>query len=125
MGPLGIPTPDKEVTDVRIPFLMETIAVLLIHIVRISLMIDKRGHKDSNGIAIGGAYTCMIGALAPLSGGCLNPARAIGPIFFMDKIISNQQFVLAAAPFLGTYLAMLIYKKFLMSDELEDELDEL
>lgn len=104
---------------------METFAVMIIHIVRISLMIDNRGHKDSNGLALGGAYTAMVLASAPISGACLNPARSLGSLFVMDQSSGNEQFIMAIAPFLGCTLGMLIYKKFLISEDLEDELDEL
>lgn len=128
MGPLGIPTPNNKAEmgdSVLNAFFVETFAIMLIHIVRISLLIDRRGHKDSNGIAIGAAYTGLVAALAPISGGCFNPARSIGPIFFLNRIASNSQLIMAGAPFLGTTIGMWIYKRYLISDELEDELDEL
>lgn len=123
MGPLGIPTPEEEY--IKLALGMEIFATMVIHIVRISLLIDNRGHKDSNGLALGSAYTAMVLASAPISGACFNPARAIGPLFALDKSTSNNQLVMALAPFIGCTAGMFIYKRWLISDELEDELDEL
>lgn len=104
---------------------MEAFAVMIIHIVRIALCIDNRGHKDFSGIALGGAYTGLVLASAPVSGACFNPARSLGPLYLLDQVASSSQFFMALAPFAGCTLAMGIYKKFLMSDDLEDELEEL
>ena len=123
MGPLGIPTP--EANNIKLAFFMEAFAVMIIHIVRISLLIDNRGQKDSNGLAVGAAYTAMVLASAPISGACLNPARAMGPLFILDKNSSNDQLMMALAPFVGCTVAMFLYKTFLISEELEDELDEM
>ena len=98
---------------------------MIIHIVRISMLIDNRGHKDSNEIAIGAACTAMVLASAPISGACFNPARSMGPLFLLDKSASNASFLMSLAPFVGCTAAMFLYKQFLISDELEDELDEL
>ena len=43
-GPLGVPTPDKEVTAMQ-ACIIETIAVIFIHLVRMAVMIDNAGHK--------------------------------------------------------------------------------
>lgn len=115
--------PDSQ--NLLLALFMETFAVMLIHIVRISLLIDNRGNKESNGVALGGAYTMLVMATAEISGACFNPARAIGPFFFIDGVGSSNQFLMAMCPFLGCALSMGLYKQFLMSDELEDELDEL
>lgn len=106
---------------------MEAFAIMIIHIVRISLLIDNRGKntKDLNGVAIGGAYTLFVLVSAGVSGACFNPARSLGPIFFLDQIASNSQFILAFAPFVGCTAGMAIYKQFLISEELEDELEVL
>ena len=105
--------------------IMETFAVLIIHIVRISLLIDNKGNKESNGVALGGAYSMFVLCTAQISGACFNPARAIGPFLFMAGVGTSNQMLMAFCPFLGCTLAMGLYKQFLMSEELEDELDEL
>src|SRR3990167_1246367 len=122
IGPLGIPTPDEE--HLFLAFMMEAFAVMVIQIVRISLLIDNKNKKtkDANGVALGAAYTAMVLASAPISGGCFNPARSLGPLFFLDKIASNSQFIMAFSPFAGNLAGMFIYKKFMISEELEDEL---
>jgi glycerol uptake facilitator-like aquaporin len=123
-GPLGIPTPDsKEVATLS--FFLEAFAVMLITIVRVTLLIDGKKFRDVSGLAVGGAYATFVMALAPLTGGCLNPARSLGSLFILDQVASNNQFFMALAPFLGAYCGMLAYKKFLISDQLQDELEEL
>lgn len=64
-------------------------------------------------------------SIAPFSGGLLNPARSIGPLFMMSQIASNDQLLMTLTPFVGCMAAMFIYKKTLISEDLEDELDEL
>jgi glycerol uptake facilitator-like aquaporin len=125
LSPLGIPTPEEN--HLMIGFLMETFAVMVIQIVRISLLIDNKNKKtkDANGLAIGAAYTAMVLASAPISGGCFNPARSLGPLFFLDRVASNSQFIMAFSPFFGNFFGMFIYKTFLISEELEDELEVL
>jgi glycerol uptake facilitator-like aquaporin len=120
---VGIPTPEPAL--VQTAFIMETIAIVVIHIVRISLMIDNRGKKDSNGFALGAIYTAMVLSCAPISGACFNPARSFGPLFVMNEVGSNGQFIMSFAPFVGCTIGMALYKKFLISEELEDELEEL
>lgn len=125
IGPLGIPTPEEEY--LFLAFMMEAFSVMVIQIVRISLLIDNKNKKskDASGVALGAAYTAMVLAAAPISGGCFNPARSLGPLFFLDRIASNSQFIMAFAPFVGNYAGMFIYKQFLISEELEDELEVL
>lgn len=67
----------------------------------------------------------MATAIAPFSGGLLNPARAFGPLFMMSQLASNDQLLMTITPFVGCWAAMWIYKKGLISEDLEDELDEL
>lgn len=44
-GPLGVPTPDHNNTvDV---LLVETMAVIFIHLVRVAVVVDDSGHKVS------------------------------------------------------------------------------
>jgi glycerol uptake facilitator-like aquaporin len=115
--------PDEK--NLLLGLFMETFAVMIIHIVRISLLIDNRGNKESNGVAIGAAYTMFVMASAEISGACFNPARALGPFFFMDGVGASSQLLMAICPFVGCTLAMALYKQFLMSESLEEELDEL
>ena len=123
-GPLGIPSPDPEITIFR-SFVLETFAVMLITIVRVTLMIDSKKFRDVSGLAVGATYATFVMAIAPLTGACLNPARSLGSLFILDQVAANGQFVMALAPFVGSYLGMLIYKKFLISEQLQDELEEL
>lgn len=120
---MGIPTPDSE--NVGLCFFMEAFAMMIINIVRIILMIDGKKSRDISGIAVGGAYAAFVMCLAPLTGACLNPARSLGSLFILDQVASNSQYIMAFAPFLGSYAGAMIYKKLLISEELEDELEEL
>lgn len=88
-------------------------------------MIDSKKFRDVSGLAVGAAYATFVMAIAPLTGACLNPARSLGSLFILDQVAANGQFVMALAPFVGSYLGMLVYKKFLISEQLQDELEEL
>lgn len=104
---------------------MEAFAMMIINIVRIMLMIDGKKSRDISGIALGGVYAAFVMCLAPLTGACLNPSRSLGSLFVMDQVASNNQYIMAFAPFLGSYAGALVYKKLLISEQLEDELEEL
>lgn len=105
--------------------MLEAFAVMVINIVRITLLIDSKKYRDVSGIALGAAYATFVMVSAPLTGACLNPARSLGSLFILDQVAANGQFVMAAAPFVGAYAGMVVYKKFLISEQLEDELEEL
>lgn len=64
-------------------------------------------------------------AIGPFSGGLFNPARALGPLFILDEISSNDQMYMCIVPFAACTAAGYLYRKVLISEELEDELDEL
>jgi len=67
----------------------------------------------------------MASSIGGFSGGLFNPARAIGPLIAYSDITSSNLAMLSLTPFIGCYLAGLIYKKWFMSEDLEDRLDEL
>ena len=99
--------------------------MMIINIVRVVLMIDGKKSRDISGIAVGGAYAAFVMTMAPLTGACLNPSRSLGSLFVLDQVASNGQFIMAFAPFVGSYAGALVYKKLLISEQLEDELEEL
>jgi len=74
---------------------------------------------------IGAINGAMAMAIAPFSGGLFNPARSMGPLFILDEISSNDQMYMCLVPFAGCTVAMWLYKKLLISEELDEELDEL
>lgn len=98
---------------------------MLITIVRVSLMIDSKKFRDVSGFAVGAAYATFVMVSAPITGGCLNPARSLGSLFVLDQVAGNGQFIMAFAPFVGALAGMQVYKKLLISEQLQDELEEL
>lgn len=64
-------------------------------------------------------------SIGPFSGGLFNPARSLGSLAVMKGIASNDALLMMLTPFAGCSLAMWIYQKTLISEELEDELDDL
>ena len=121
---MGIPSPETGESIIRC-FFLEAIAVAFINIVRITLLIESKKYRDVSGIALGSVYATFVMVSAPLTGACLNPARSLGSLFILDQVAANSQFVMAAAPFVGAYAGMLVYKRFLISEELQEELEEL
>jgi len=81
--------------------------------------------KDTKGVVVGAMTAAMAVSIAPFSGAMMNPARAFGPLFLLKEISTNNQFFMAFTPFVGCWAAMWIYQKTLISEELEEELDEL
>lgn len=67
----------------------------------------------------------MIISIAPFSGALINPARALGPVLILDEQATTEQLVMMICPFLACSAAVWLYRKLLISEDLEDELEEL
>ena len=75
---------------------------------------------------MGGIVTAMAAPIGAFSGALFNPARFIGPMLFMGEAEDlNTMLLMALTPFLGCYLAGVAYKKMLITEDLEDKLDQL
>jgi len=85
------------------------------------------------GLAIGITYTIAILAGGPLTGASLNPARSFGPAVFTSVLdaskpdIQNPMLYLIffVGPFVGSIVAVLLYKFFKYEPAIEDEVDEI
>jgi glycerol uptake facilitator-like aquaporin len=81
-----------------------------------SLYLDKRAPKDVNAIGVGGMMALAILTIGPLSGGCMNPARAIGPSIVGGNLTSDF-LVFLIGPAIGSTLASFLYKDFFMKEK--------
>ena len=87
-------------------FLGEAIATFILVWVTFGTAVDPKAPRVG-GLPIGLAMAVGILAIGPLTGGSLNPARALGPAVAVG--IFEGQAIFWAAPLLGGALAALIY----------------
>jgi glycerol uptake facilitator-like aquaporin len=81
-----------------------------------SLYLDKRAPKDVHALGTGAMMAISILTIGPVSGGGMNPARAIGPAIISGNLGSDL-LVFVGGPMAGSYLASLIYKELFLSEK--------
>jgi MIP family channel proteins len=96
-------------------FLVEAILTFILVFVVISVATDERVPASAAGPAVGFTLAATILAGGPLTGGAVNPARAIGPMIMAWKFTS--MWVYLFAPIVGGILAALLYDRFLAAAE--------
>lgn len=85
------------------------------------------------GLAIGITYTIAILAGGPLTGGSLNPARSFGPAVFTSALDANKPdiqnpmlyVIFFAGPFIGSIVAVLIYKLLKYEPATTEDIEDL
>jgi MIP family channel proteins len=114
LAALGATLPAKGVNGWRVVFI-EAIVTFLLMLVIMAIATDKRSPKAAAGTAIG--FTLAVGVLiaGPLTGGALNPARALGPMIIAGKYTSWWAYIVG--PLTGAVLAAIIYAKLLVGAE--------
>lgn len=78
-----------------------------------SLYLDKRAPKDVHAIGVGGMMALATLTIGKISGGGMNPARAIGPSIISGNL-GFDLLVFVGGPMVGSYLASFLYKEFFM-----------
>ncbi|GAC1501677.1 MAG: hypothetical protein NVS1B10_05980 [Candidatus Saccharimonadales bacterium] len=76
---------------------------------------DKRSPKAAAGTAIGFTLTVGILIAGPLTGGALNPARALGPMIITGKYSVVWAYILG--PIVGAVVAAVLYTALLIGAE--------
>ena len=113
-GRLGATVPTAGVSHGR-AFLVELLVTFLLVLVVISVATDDRAESSIAPVAVGFALAAGIFAAAPLTGGAMNPARALGPDLIAGELAPLWLYFVA--PILGGVLAAVLYDKVLSSGE--------
>jgi MIP family channel proteins len=103
---LGATLPAAGVDAWRV-LVVEAVVTFLLMIVIMAIATDSRSPKAAAGTAIG--FTLAIGVLVagPLTGGAVNPARALGPMIASGKYTAYWAYI--AGPLLGAVWAAVLY----------------
>lgn len=106
---LGAPAPAAGVGAGQ-AFLAEALITFFLVFVVISVATDERAPAQAAGPAVGFALAAAILIGGPVTGGCANPARALGPMLVAGKFDAAWIYVLA--PIVGGVLATILYDRF-------------
>lgn len=87
---------------------LEAVLVLLLVLVFLGTVVDRRAPATVYPLAIGLTYTIGIYAAGPFTGGALNPARAFGPALLGGEWGGTAAWLIG--PLLGGVLAWAIYE---------------
>jgi MIP family channel proteins len=118
---LGATVPQKGVNGWRV-VVIEAIVTFLLMMVIMAIATDSRSPKAAAGTAIG--FTLAVGILiaGPITGGALNPARALGPMIISGKYTDFWAYILG--PLVGAILAAIIYSRLLVEAEEPSEAEQ-
>ncbi len=121
MASLGATLPTQGVNGWRTLFI-EAIVTFLLMLVIMAIATDARSPKAAAGTAIG--FTLAVGILiaGPLTGGALNPARALGPMIVAGKLTDYWAYI--AGPIVGAMAAAILYSTLLIGGEEPSEAEQ-
>lgn len=109
------------VGDLR-ALIVEALITFILVLVIVSVATDERvGSTAATSTAIGFALAVGVFIGGPITGGAVNPARALGPMIVAGKF--NGFWVYLIGPVLGGILAAVLYDRFL-ADAAAPEADE-
>jgi MIP family channel proteins len=111
---LGATGPGSGVDIWRV-LVIEAIVTFLLMLVIMAIATDDRSPRAAAGTAIG--FTLSVGILiaGPLTGGALNPARALGPMIIANHYTDVGAYIIG--PIAGAILAALLYATILVGAE--------
>lgn len=110
VGLLGTPTPAAGMTVLRAG-LVEAVITFLLVLIIVSVATDDRVPPAAAGLAVGLALFAAVAIGGTLTGGSVNPARAIGPMLVAGAFPMWGMYLLA--PVLGGVLAAVLYDRVL------------
>jgi aquaporin Z/aquaporin NIP len=102
--------PTEGVGDIR-AFLVELLVTFILVFVVISVATDDRVPAGVAPLAVGFALACGVFIAGPVTGGAVNPARALGPMIVAGRFTAVWVYVLG--PIAGGVLAALLYDRFI------------
>jgi len=96
-------------------FLIEALVTFVLVLVVISVATDGRAPAVIAPVAVGAALAAAIFVAGPLTGGAVNPARALGPDLLSGN--TGPLWIYLLAPVVGGVLAALLYDRVLADAE--------
>jgi MIP family channel proteins len=99
-----------EGTSAGQAFVTEALITFLLVFVIVSVATDERAEGAAAGPAVGFALAVAVLIGGPVTGGAVNPARALGPMLLVGRFTGAWIYVLA--PVAGGVLAALLYDRF-------------
>jgi MIP family channel proteins len=114
LAALGATLPAKGVNGWRAA-VTEAIVTFLLMLVIMAIATDSRTPKAAAGTANGLTLAVRILVAGPLTGGALNPARALGPMIIAGKFTDFWAYI--AGPLVGAILAAVVYSQILAGGE--------
>lgn len=114
---LGFPNVNKTLDFGRLgAMLSEFVGAFFLQFVALIVKNQKPFRKDYYAFCIGGIFTAAMIAIGDISGGAINPARVVGPMFLTNSADSNQ-WVFWVGPGLGALVASIFYLNFFAPEE--------
>jgi glycerol uptake facilitator protein/aquaporin Z/aquaporin NIP len=114
LGALGATNPAPGVSAGQ-AFVVEVLVTFVLVLVVVSVATDERAHGATAPLAVGFALAAAIFVAGPLTGGAVNPARALGPNLLAGDLAPLWIYLLA--PTLGGVLAAVVYDRVLAPAE--------
>jgi len=106
--------PAQGVGDLQ-AFVVEILITFILVFVVISVATDERAPAAIAPIAVGFALAVGVFIAGPVTGGAVNPARALGPMVVAGDLTAAWLYILG--PIIGGILAALLYDRFLAQTE--------
>ena len=106
--------PAQGVGDLQ-AFLVEILITFILVFVVMSVATDQRAPAAIVPIAVGFALAVGVFIAGPVTGGAVNPARALGPMVVAGDLTSFWLYILG--PIFGGVLAALLYDRFMAQTE--------
>ena len=111
---LGATQPSAHTSHLTV-FAIEAIMTFFLVLVICSVATDKRAHPAMAGIAAGFTLAVCVLVAGPISGGAINPARALGPMLVAGRFGAVWAYIFG--PMIGGAAGALLYNKFLATAE--------
>jgi aquaporin Z/aquaporin NIP len=106
--------PAQGVGDLQ-AFIVEILITFILVFVVISVATDERAPAAIAPIAVGFALAVGVFIAGPVTGGAVNPARALGPMLVAGDLTSAWLYILG--PIIGGVLGALLYDRFMAQTE--------
>ena len=106
--------PAQGVGDLQ-AFMVEVLITFILVFVVISVATDERAPAAIAPIAVGFALAVGVFIAGPVTGGAVNPARALGPMLIAGDFTSAWLYILG--PIIGGVLAALLYDRLMAQTE--------
>lgn len=97
-------------------FLAEFLGTFFLQFVASMVQYKKPKRKDYYAFCIGGTLTACMMAIGNISGGALNPARVIGPMFLTHRAMGSQA-IFMIGPCAGSLMGALVYNAFFNTEK--------